>query len=250
MWHFHKWTKEGYAEAERLFKSALALDPNLAPAHCGLANTISYSWFLGHLEAPREILDEAMSHAKRAIELDPVDADARLALSWVYHFGRELEPALVHAETARTMNPCSARIQGGWSGAMLKLGIAERAQEKIAAAIEGLELAITLSPSDPFLASFYARLAEAHIDLERYEEAVGWGRRAVAEPQAMWPMAMFLASALGHLGRLDEASAAIKDLFRLSPDFDERRVRAQFPFASRAFEDRIFDGLSKAGLPT
>ena len=49
---------------------------------------------------------------------------------------------------------------------------------------------------------------------------------------------------------LDEASAAIKDLFRLSPDFDERRVRAQFPFASRAFEDRIFDGLSKAGLPT
>ena len=63
-------------------------------------------------------------------------------------------------------------------------------------------------------------------------------------------MAMFLASALGHLGRLDEASAAKKALFRLNPDFYERRVRAQFPFASHAFEDRIFDGLNKAGLPT
>ena len=72
---------------------------------------------------------------------------------------------------------------------------------------------------------------------------------ALAQPNAIWPMAMFLATSLGYLGRTDDANEAIQSLLRLNPNFDEARVRASFPFANVEFQDRIFDGLRKAGLP-
>ncbi len=249
MRQFHKRTREGFVEAERLFRTAIAIDPESAPAHYGLAETLCYMAILGHVDTPRDHFKQAIDLARRSVEIDPLDADARYTLSSAYHFDRDLHQALSHAETAREMNPCSAKIQYGWASAILKLGLAESSVAKIEAGIDGIGLAIALSPNDPWMGPYHARMAEAHIGLEQYEEAIAWARGALAEPNAIWPMAMYLASSLGHLGRIDEAGEAIQTLLRLNPGFDERRVREAFPFATVEFEDRIFDGLRKAGLP-
>ena len=248
-WQFHKRTREGFVEAERLFRTAIAIDPESAPAHYGLAGTLCFMAILGHVDKPRDRFRQAIDLAQRSVEIDPLDAEARYALAVAYHFGRHIQLALSHAETAREMNPCSAKIQYTWASAILKLGLAESDRTKIEAGIDGIRLAIALSPNDPWMGPYHARMAEAHIGLEQYEEAIAWSKGALAEPNAIWPMAMYLASSLGHLGRIDEAGEAIQTLLRFNPDFDERQVREAFPFATVEYEDRIFDGLRKAGLP-
>ena len=83
-------------------------------------------------------------------------------------------------------------------------------------AITHLEFAILLSPSDPGIAAFYARLTAAYLYLERYEAAVEWGQKSV-QKNVSWTGRVPYASALGHLGRREEARAVCEDLQRLEP---------------------------------
>ena len=53
--------------------------------------------------------------------------------------------------------------------------------------------------------------------LERFEEAVDSAQRAAEQPRSvLWPYAV-LASALGHLGRSDEAARALAQFRREQP---------------------------------
>src|SRR6516162_5548389 len=46
-WHVHKGTRTDGITAHGLFKQALALDPNLADAHLGLARSLIVQWDYG-----------------------------------------------------------------------------------------------------------------------------------------------------------------------------------------------------------
>jgi serine/threonine-protein kinase len=75
----YKMTREGLDRSRRLFEQAIALDPNYALAHEGLA----YNWYLeGSLGfmAPREAMPRARGAVQRAIELDESVAEAHATL--------------------------------------------------------------------------------------------------------------------------------------------------------------------------
>jgi len=56
-----------------------------------------------------------------------------------------------------------------------------------------------------------------------------------------------LASARGHLGRHDEAAAALGEVYRLFPDFGPAYVAATYPFRNPADTAMFAEGLRHAG---
>jgi tetratricopeptide (TPR) repeat protein len=92
----------------------------------------------------------------------------------------------------------------------------------------------------------------AKLQLGKDEEAVTWERRSIDANRNL-PLAHFnLAAALAHLGRLNEAQAAVRAGLALDPTFTIHR------WSSVALSDnplflaqrkRIRDGLDKAGVP-
>ena len=72
-------TKEGLAKAESLFEQAIALDPNYALAHSGLADCYSLSKDYGQARGA-EVLPKAKEHALKAVELDDALAEGHASL--------------------------------------------------------------------------------------------------------------------------------------------------------------------------
>jgi predicted Zn-dependent protease len=84
----------------------------------------------------------------------------------------------------------------------------------------------------------------------RYDGALEWARRAVAQPNSgVWGNAT-LAIALAHLDRREEAREALDALIEEKPDMALSFIAETLPF--RRESDRLIfeDGLRRAGLAT
>ena len=108
--------------------------------------------------------------------------------------------------------------------------------------------AARLSPRDPHTGTFIHHQAWPLILLGRFEEAVDVERRALLSPNASYYPYLPLISALGHLGRHEEAKDAIERLHELRPGYSCATARRQMNVTD-AFGELIIDGLRKAGLP-
>jgi hypothetical protein len=65
----------------------------------------------------------------------------------------------------------------------------------------------------------------------------------------MIPAHLVLAASCAHLGRLDEAQAAVKQSLKLNPRLTVARLPEFFPISNFKNLDAYLDGLRKAGLP-
>jgi tetratricopeptide (TPR) repeat protein len=92
----------------------------------------------------------------------------------------------------------------------------------------------------------------AKLQLGSDEEAVAWERRSI-DANRNFPLAHFyLAVALAHLGRLDEARAAVRSGLALDPTYTVGRWRSIKMSDDPTFlaqRERLPDGLRKAGVP-
>ena len=92
----------------------------------------------------------------------------------------------------------------------------------------------------------------AKMELGADEEAVARFRRSVELNRNHPRIHFWLAAALAHLGRLDEARSALNAGLALDPTFTIARYRTGAPSGNprvRATWRRIRDGLRKAGMP-
>jgi tetratricopeptide (TPR) repeat protein len=77
-----------WAEAERHFQHALALDPGYAHAH---------HWH-AHLLAAQRRFDEALAASRRALELQPLDVIINVHLAWHYWIARDADACIEQSE--------------------------------------------------------------------------------------------------------------------------------------------------------
>jgi TolB-like protein/DNA-binding winged helix-turn-helix (wHTH) protein/Tfp pilus assembly protein PilF len=77
--YWNQRTPDAVKESLRYFQEATAKDPNFALAYAGLADAWNFSNILG-VHLPRESLPQAREAATRAIQLDPLLAEAHAAL--------------------------------------------------------------------------------------------------------------------------------------------------------------------------
>ena len=115
-------------------------------------------------------------------------------------------------------------------------------------AIEWAERGLRLSPLDPW--SFVAchGMFLGHFQAGRFEQATNAARKSVQHNAGFSISHMFLAAALGKLGRIDEAKAAASRVLALQPGFSIAEwCAATDPVSAIAVP--LSDALRAAGLP-
>ena len=108
----------GYAEDDNqnaydMFKSAVKLDARYALAHAYLA--LVWVALHGHASAPAGVLDEALATATHALELDPQESRCHRILSHIWIMRRDFSTAEHHLRRAVDLNPndADARVSMG-----------------------------------------------------------------------------------------------------------------------------------------
>lgn len=122
---FYDWDPRA---ADRAFRQALRLNPNYADAH---------GWCTAPLIWLETRFDEALDHARRAVELNPVDPWARFQLCWTYFFSREFERSIAEAGRLIELEPLWGSGHYWLGGSLAMCG---RASEAIASIERGIQL--------------------------------------------------------------------------------------------------------------
>ena len=85
-------------------------------------------------------------------------------------------------------------------------------------------------------------------NLENYDEAEEWARKAVNPRPDQFRPYTFLAAALAGQDRLDEARVAIEAARHVKPDLSLSEIRRLLPHLHPEYLERWIDALRKAGL--
>ncbi len=142
--------------------------------------------------------------AQRAVALDETDADARTMLVRCYQLTGRIDDAIAEAKRAIQLNPHNADANN-MMGDALSVGSA-RYEE----GIPWLERALLLNPSDPQHQVFVIHLALANLGAGHYDEAIRHARDAIRRQPDFLEGVIALAASLGYLGRTEEARTAIE----------------------------------------
>ncbi|WP_421999969.1 adenylate/guanylate cyclase domain-containing protein [Reyranella sp.] len=232
-------TAESIAEARALHRRALALDPNFAAPHVGLAFAAVSDYVNGWGPDPALALDDGEGWARRAIELDDRQPGGHVALGNVLVWRRRHDEALTELDQAVDLDPNYAQGHALRGMALMYGG---RSREALVA----LAVAMRLDPHYPNI--LLHLVAQAHFSLGEDEPAVTHLLERIARNPNTDASRMFLAAAYGHLGRIDEARAAWAGLLEVNPAFSVVQREAVLPYRNAADFQRILDGLAKAGL--
>ena len=176
------------------------------------------------------------------MRVDENDPFAHVALGRVYTAKGEHGAAIQSCDRAITLNPSYASAHFGRAHSLWMSGRPEDA-------IRSHDEAMRLSPRDPLLWAFQASKAIALILLGRYDEALDWARKAQRQPStSLWAF-MPEVSALGLMGRTEEARAALERVRRLKPDVTCTFATQVLPFSQSADREHFLRGLLEAGVP-
>jgi TolB-like protein/Flp pilus assembly protein TadD len=242
----------GDPEVTDMFEKAIAKDPSLAPAQAGLA--AAYAW--RSAESPRgaardEALEKMQAPAQKAIQLDPLLAEAHSALGMVYARNGQWDAAERSFRRAVAIEPNLSFAHEALGRFFLwPLGRIDEAVREMRAA----------ERNDPMSPQAHYELADALLSAGRFKEAarqceklpadsvwkneclgrarVAQGRIAeavpllAASPTFNWG---YLAYAYARAGRRAEAEKLMDEGPKLYPN---RRGAFQFALAYAGFGDK------------
>ncbi len=122
-------------DATRSFERAIAATPKYAPAHAGLASAcfLEYERTRSQNTPRRDVLTRAISHARRACELDPSLGEAWATLGFALLAAGDTEQAAAAARQATVLEPTSWRHQ-------FRLAVATWGEERLRAVDRTLAL--------------------------------------------------------------------------------------------------------------
>jgi adenylate cyclase len=227
-------TREGNAEARRLFVKAMDLDPDYARAYVGHLQSWQFLWTTGP-----ESLERAQELAERAIALDDSLANAHSLLSQIYLWRKEHDRAIAQAERAVALAPNDA---DGYETLAEVLAWAGRGENSL----RYIRQAMRLNPHYPF---FYLwTLGHASYLTKRTDDALDAFRKLVQQNPNFLPAHAYLAALLTEMGRNEDARAAWQQAERLSSGASLASLQERLPYRRPADLDRFLTTLRKIGL--
>ncbi|MEO3470781.1 BTAD domain-containing putative transcriptional regulator [Roseomonas sp. CAU 1739] len=235
--------RQSYEHAGALLAEATRLEPDYGPAFAWHAY-----WHLllvgqGWAPAGEDVLARAEELASRAVTLDKSDAQALTILGHVRAFlHHRVDEAVELHKRALELNP---NLTMAWVFSSLALSYQGHHEE----ALRRWERYSKLAPHHPHAFFFDSARLVPLLMLKRHEE-VDKAARQVTSMHAdfTFPYKAWV-SALGHLGRREEAAVIRDRLVAMEPDFNLAKARERIPLARAEDLAHYLAGLRKAGLP-
>ena len=244
--HFRRGTPDDYAKAIPYFVEAIKLDPKFGRAYAALA-LVYFGGYDARWNYDLRVSDmEALGRGARHLEVAQKHPTAlsHQAAGLMFWAGLQQEEALVQFKDAITLDPGDPLSYAYIGGALTSAG-------RPAEAVPYIRMAMRLDPYHPPLFDYFLGLAQ--FGMGNFEAAaVSFDAAARLNPGNEYPFAA-LAAAYGHLGRKQDASAAIAR-------YNDLRVgRGDVPitiaimpwlgFRTTADLQRLRTGLRLAGVP-
>jgi adenylate cyclase len=232
-------TREGNAEARRMFVKALDLDPEYAAAYLGLSWTHLQSWqFLW--SSDRESLQRARELAERAIALNDSLVGAYHVLGQIYLWMKEHDRSIAQAEQAVALAPNDA---DGYETLAETLAWSGRPEESIGR----IRHAMRLNPHYPYFYDW--TLGHGYYLTGRRQEALDAFAKVVRENPNFLPAYAYRAVLFSELGRVREAREAWEKARELNPGVSMGSLRERIPYKRPADLDRLLTAAHRAGMP-
>jgi len=230
-------TKESNRKARDKFNRAIEIDPDYARAWAGLAYTHMHDVRLRFTDSREESLKSALDAARRAVAADESDAEARTMLARTLNASGRTENGLAEIRRALELNPQN-------TSAIMTIAVIRAFKQ--GAPEEGIgwfERTLEINPNDPRNYIIKTHLAVAHICAGNYEQAAELARDATGARADYIESHAALASALGHLGRVEEAAQAAENFRDRVGEYAET-----YPIWDQSTKDIFLAGLRKAKL--
>jgi len=236
---YYPMTREGVAEAIRLARRALELDPRFGVV-AALAGVCHMNNVLfGYADDPDFEREEAIRLSRYALSVDDDDPDTlAMAAATSAFMVSDSEREIEMVERAVKLNPNSHHA---WNGRGWVYTIAVQPEE----ALRSFERAIRLSPVDPLLYRPFTGMGVALIELRRFDEAIVAGKKALRQ-NPYSSAYRCLAAAFAHLGRDAEAREWAAHVLKVDPAFT---ISAWIARGGQSRWKLYTEGLRKAGLP-
>jgi adenylate cyclase len=232
----HRGTHDDNTEAMRLLDSAIASDPEFAPAYGWRACTLGQAMACGYVPATSENEDKIYEDVLKGLSVDDNDAECIRIQCEFRIVQRRIDEALMLNDKALRLNPNDPRLHAqrgevlGWAG---------RPEE----GIESLNLAMRL---DPYESDGWAHLLGRNCyDSGRYAEAIDAFKRVTRE--RYWHHA-YLAACYAHLGDDYNAAIARAECLKLKPDFRASDYCATLFYQDNSRCSIVREGMVLAGL--
>src|SRR6516162_1697768 len=240
-WHVHKGTRCDGEAAYGLFDQALALDPNLADAHLGLARALIVQWNYGSVEDFAPLVRQARESALRAAALDRENPQVHYVLAQTSLWAGDVRAAIEHAGDAIELNE-------NFALGHFYLGIALSLDGRHEEALEAIDTGWRLSPRDPRASTWLANKARMLYHLTRYEEAIETALSARRiQPHAYG--SLVLVASYAQLGRDGEARSAFAETRTLPGGSAKTTLWYLDRYSDPVAREHMAEGLRKAGVP-
>lgn len=201
-------------ESYWLQRRALELDPDYAPAHALFAELASYHALFDPPFDNARAGARAQSHAERALELAPYDAEVLYQIALHHRFAGDRERAVAMLDRVLELQPNHplARIDRPF--------VAGQCQADSAAAVEQLTRTVeALPPSSPARWVALAHLSALHLGRGEFAQAREAALRSRRIVRMTWTT-LTLAAADAELGNRAEAVTALAEERREWPNLD------------------------------
>jgi adenylate cyclase len=191
-------------------------------------------------KSQRKSLETAIELAKKALSIDDSLADAYDILGSTLVWQKNYKEGLAQLERAMELEPNGADINAHMG---LALWHSDRPQE----AVQALKKAIRLNPNPP--GWYLYVLAMIYNSIEKYDEAIVWGEKAVQlNPKDLIGHVLLCAS-YSCAGRMDDAHREASEVLKINPKYSVSQAEKTSPLKNQAVKKRYYDALRKAGLP-
>ena len=236
-WHQSKLTKEDATTAHDLFSQALERDPNSVEALVQMA-----WWNFWHVwtqQADEKKLIEMERLARWAMHMDRMDARPHMLIGISLFMRRKGDQSRISLKEAVRLNPSLAVAHACIGSTYILAGKGDKA-------IPPLKTAMRLNPVDLNCFHTLGELAIAHMMIGQTKECLDYSEQSLGLRPGYWYSRLVRITALVESGRNEDAKQEVKELNHHNPNFTLNDIR-WLPFVDTRWNNRLIEGLSKAG---
>ncbi len=228
-----------FEEINVLFRRAIELDPDYGAPFAGLAITYIQDYQNGWSNSPGTSLNKSEQFVQEALARDDNDPFTHWVASTSAMLRKDHRRWRLEADKALSLNP-------NYAPALNSRGNSYTFAGEPSKAIPHLERAMRLDPV--YQQQYMHFLGTAHFVAGDYETAAVVFKDRISLKPSTDLTRSFLTSALGHLGRDEEARKIWKELFEINANYSHCEHINRLPFKNSADAAKFAEGLRKAGI--